>query len=121
MPLNLVQHRSEPNVWDHVADDTDWDVERWLFAAASGACLISAIRHRSALLLAGGGLLAWWAARGVDDRQQKKAQLRAVLPIRECCDEVGEASQESFPASDAPSWTPTTANTGPAAPASRRH
>ena len=109
MALNLVQHRVETNVWDRV-DRPEWDFERWLAATAAGALLIAGVRWRSRmglLLSFGGGTLAWWAFKGADERNGWRHQVRAALP-RSTSDPVVEASEESFPASDAPAWTPTT-------------
>lgn len=119
MVLNLVQHRSGTSVWDR-APAAPFDVERCLAAMTAGACIVAGLRQRSArglLLLAAGGALAWWAATGVEMRRHRRERLRAVLPTewREADHIIGEASEGSFPASDAPSWTSTTGSTGPAA------
>ena len=116
MTLNLVQHRGEPTIWDHQASLFACDTERWVAGVAASALLAYGFKRRSAagflLALAGTGL-AWWAATAADDRRIRRARLRATLPHREGSDIIEATGEESFPASDAPSWTPTTGNSGP--------
>ena len=116
MTLNLVQHRGEPTIWDRQTSRFACDTERWVAGVAASALLAYGFKRRSSagflLALAGTGL-AWWAATAVDDRRIRRARLRATLPHRDGSDIIVATGEESFPASDAPSWTPTTGNTGP--------
>jgi len=111
---NLELHRSDESIWDRTDNRWNWDTERWLIAAAASGFMIAGLRRRSATGLAmilGSGALAWWACSEIDQRRHRRGHLRAVLPTRAREDPIGESSEESFPASDAPAWTPTTGHT----------
>jgi hypothetical protein len=102
MNENFTQRRSESNVCDRRPRR---DVERWLTAMAAAACFAAGLRRRNSAgfwLAIAGGALAWRAA-GVDRRDVGRATLHRLPATRQRTDEmVDEASQESFPASDAP-------------------
>ena len=86
-------------------------VERWVSAGAGGALALHGLRRPSL----GGGLLALLgcalAYRGLSGRcpVYRALDLSTAEPRAEAERDVVEAaSEDSFPASDAPAWTPTT-------------
>jgi hypothetical protein len=96
--LNLTPDRG-PNVWDKQQHS---DRDRWK-SEVSGAVMLAA---GAAAAFVGGRMLY----RAV--REARPEALSGRDPDSRLSDVVGEVSAQSFPASDSPSWTPTSgANT----------
>ena len=113
--LNLTTHRATESVWERSGWDGNREklaVTRWLVGIGGGALALQGLRQRSIAgsLLAGvGSGLAWWALTGEGDLSDARRWIGQAIErvgLRPE-DRVHDESAESFPASDAPSWTPT--------------
>ena len=125
--LNLTTHRAAESVWER----SGWDgtreqlaMTRWLVGIGGGALALQGLRQRSLAgsLLAGiGGSLAFWALAGKGDLSDARRWIGHAIERAgwRIDDRVHDESAESFPASDAPSWTPTVGTGGVARPRSR--
>lgn len=113
--LNLTARRASVSVWNRQGwngSPEELALSRCLVGIGGGVLAIQGLRQRSftgSLLAALGGSLAWWALMGdgdLADAWQWLGQSANRARVRRE-DRIQAASADSFPASDAPAWTPT--------------
>lgn len=111
--LNLSTHRLADDVWTRSDREARRQVALpWAIGAVAllmAARAIGGHRWRGALLAGlGAGAAVWMAVNPGRARATGRRMMTQLSEWRYGPDLVSEASEESFPASDAPSWTPTT-------------
>jgi uncharacterized membrane protein len=111
--MNLTVQRGDKSVWDApglASTLSNYDQERWMAAAWGSALAVLGARRGGfggGLLAMIGSTLAVRAAMGRRDLHSARHWLDRAMQDRgwRPVDVVSETSEDSFPASDAPSWT----------------